>query len=253
MSRTGRLDGWLAQLAERANTLAVGIATGSHSIEDGLVEVEVALDLPGDTGDEDDEEGVALWCDLPVALGAVVRLPRAGETVLVGMVGGDVREAFVITTYASGEGFAAPDGVLAGTLLIRPPDGDDVVIEVGESDGQTRSVSLVSGDTRVEVDGRAAKVVSAGARLYLDDEGFEVEQVLEVAGVEAVGAYARSGSGGRVDVGGRALGVSVSLLSLVSELVTAVSTGLVATSIGPQLLVSPAFATIKARLDALKA
>lgn len=126
----------------------------SAEVVDGRIEVTCKLVPDGD-------EIVALATNgIGGAGGGLVRVPSAGETVVVSMQDGDPTQARIIG-YAPTEGMKVPEGLESGITYMVAPDGERLVISATaeiEVTADGAKLSLVSKNADVDVSSEGGKV-----------------------------------------------------------------------------------------------
>lgn len=191
--------------------------TGAMSVADGAVQVEVRVVQLG---------GATYWADVVSPTGAVmVRPPRAGDAGVAFAPLGDVSNLYFL-------------GYIPLNAQDNAAPADELFLQLEQ--GQGWRVKTVGGAIVLEATGTTP---GSGATLTLYPDGrFEL--------VTGAGSYLRGGAGGTLDLGGTA----GSLVQLVSDLITAITTATV--PIGNpgsvSAVVNPQFASIAAQLAALK-
>lgn len=227
MSTRGTHDGFIADLLGRTRALQEGVATGKHEVS-GAIQVEVEL-----------VDGALVWCDVVMSLGgargALVRLPKQGDTGLIALCDGDTARAFWLG-YAASESASPSPQIEPDSYAMIAPSGEAIKIRASNA-----AVMIESGAASVTLQSGEVELKTQGAKLKLSALG-------EVELSNASGAKLSLSAASFVDLGNNA----ASLVDVVRELLLAVSTGTVATPIGPQLLVSPLWPSITAKLLLLK-
>jgi len=212
----GSILSTLATMKSEIGCIFEVTCTGELDLEGGTVQVRVVVV----------ETGQALWADVlnlsGGAAGAIVRKPRADEPGLIVCPRGDMSNAYFL-------GFTA----LAAS---EPAAGDELLWRVG--DGETWH--LVTKGGAVKLTARSATGLISATLSLAPSGAFEL--------TNAGGSYLRAQPGGTVDMGGAA----GSVLGLINDLITAITTATVATPNGPQPVVNPAFAILKTQLGLIK-
>lgn len=202
---------------DRAESVFEVELTGAMSVADGAVQVEVRLVQLG---------GATYWADVVSPTGAVmIRPPRAGDAGVAFAPLGDVSNLYFL-----------------GYIPLDAPDdaapADELFLQVAE--GQGWRVKTVGGALVLEAT-NTTPATSSSLTLYPDGR-FEL--------LTGAGSYLRGGAGGTLDIGGTA----GSLVQIVSDLLTAITTATV--PIGNpgsvSAVVNPNFALIATQLTALK-
>lgn len=230
MARVGRSDGMIARLLATSNEVVEARATGEHSFAGSVVQVEVELL---------DESTV--FVDLVLGLagggGAMVRLPKVGETVLVAFAAGELARGFMLGFVAS-ESTTTPDEIPADAYVLAAGGGEHVL--VSSVDGRIELET--GGGARLKLDGGDVELVAGDTKLELASSGgWRVSN--------AAGGYIESDATGFVDFGNNA-GSVVEQIRAIGEGLT---TGTVPTLLGPQLVLSPKFAIALTALAGIKA